>query len=93
MSQTGQPPSTALCFTLSRCWTPAVEMIASQCERADGVYSTLDQRVEITVLSLDECRLKLLSPVGVPTQGNVKYLPLSSHLSSPLPFFLPHTGD
>lgn len=53
--------------------TPAAEMIASQCERPDGVFSTLDQHVEITVLGLDECWLKLLSPVGVSTQGNVKY--------------------
>lgn len=63
--------------------TPAVEMIASQCERPDGVFSTLDQHVEITVLGLDECWLKLLSPVGVSTQGNVKY-PLPQLIYSPL---------
>lgn len=52
---------------------PAVEMIASQCEWPDAVYSVLDRCVEIAVLRRDECQLKLLSPVGVPTQGNVKY--------------------
>lgn len=68
-------------------------MIASQCERPDAVYSVLDQCVEITELGHDECQLKLLSPVGVPTQGNVKYPPSCSHLLSSLPLFLPHTGD
>lgn len=64
-------------------------MIASQCEQA--MLSILC--VEITELGHDECQLKLLSPVGVPTQGNVKYPPSCSHLLSPLPRFLPHTGD
>lgn len=67
-----------------------MEMIASQCERADGIYSTLDQCVEITVLGRDECRLKLLSPVGVPTQGNVKY-PLPPLIYSPLCPYSSHT--
>ena len=48
-------------------------MIASQCELVDGAYSILDQCVEITVFGYDEFWLKLLCPVGVPTQGNVKY--------------------
>lgn len=59
--------------------TPAVEMIASQCERADGIYSTLDQCVEITVLGRDGWRLKLLPP----TQANVKY-PLPPLIYTPL---------
>lgn len=68
-------------------------MIASQCEQPHAVYPVLDQCVEIIELGHDECQLKLLSPVGVLTQGNVKYPPSCSHLLAPLPRFLPHTGD
>lgn len=72
--------------------THMVEMIASHHEWSDALHSLLDQCVEITVVGND-CRLKLPSPVGVLTQGNVKYLLPPIIYSPPLPFFLPFTGD
>lgn len=39
---------------------PAGEMIASQYELAEGIYSMLDQCEEITVLNRDKCLLKTL---------------------------------
>jgi len=60
-------------------------MIASHHEWSDALHSVLDQCVEITVVGND-CRLKLPSPVGVLTQGNVKYLPLLSFILPLCPF-------
>lgn len=50
---------------------PAGEMIASQYELAEGIYSMLDPCEEITMLNRDECLLKPPCPVSVSTPGNV----------------------
>lgn len=73
----------ALCFSCTQTHRkPPVELIASQYERAEGIYLTLDHFLEITVLNCDTYLLKLPSPVGVLTLGNVKY-PSPPHLFWP----------
>lgn len=52
----------------------------------------LDQCVEITVFGRDEFRLKLLRPVGIPPQGNVKY-PLPPLIYSSLRPSSSHTQE